>query len=274
MRILGAAVALALVAGSSAPMRASSILYFVDKNFGTDQMDAALATLPAGDTVTVATSPLDFATKIAGGTYDLGIFSQQYYADFANPYTNSNDFSTALTALETFVAGGGKAIVDTWSPGSSTYVSAFGADYTGNINGPAVNMSGFNSGVSNPVTVSNPPGYATFSTGMSLDATNGISIAGTFLDPGNASGTDGEAAVIIGDGGRSIVNGFLNDTAGAPGEQIYINEIDSLLAPACPPGPNGCAPTPEPSYWVLLAAAMFGMIAYRRLRVRTFRRQG
>jgi len=50
-----------------------------------------------------------------------------------------------------------------------------------------------------------------------------------FSDPGNASGTNGEGAVVVGNSGRSIINGFLNDTAGPQGEQLYENEINALL---------------------------------------------
>jgi hypothetical protein len=251
-RFLGFVAALALFL-SAGQARASSILYFVDANKGTDEMAAALAKLAPGDTTTVASSPLDFATKIASGTYNLGIFSQQLFADFANPYTNANDYTTALTALATYVQGGGKAIVDTWNPGSFDYVSAFGADYTGDNNGPAVNMTAFNTGVTNPVNLSNP-GWSTFSAGQTLDAATGSSIAGTYFDPGNASGTNGEGAVVVGNSGRSIVNGFLNDTAGAPGEQIYVNEINALLP--------GTTTTPEPATLGLLATGLATLAGY------------
>jgi hypothetical protein len=251
IRFLSILTALVLATNWAGQVRAGTILYFVDLNKGTDQMAAALAALSGTDTTTVASSPLDFAAKIATGSYDLGIFSQQFYADFSNPYTNTNDFSTALSALATFVSGGGKAIVDTWNPDGPNYVSAFGADYTGNFNEPAVNMTGFNSGVTNPVNLSNP-GYATFSSGMSLDSLTGTSIAGTYP-------LDGQAAVIVGNGGKSIVNGFLNDTAGTPGEQIYENEINTLL----PPGHGA----PEPSSWSLLALGI-ALIGYARLRPR------
>jgi hypothetical protein len=253
IRFLSIVAALVLAANWAGQARAGAILYFVDQNMGTDEMAAALAALSATDTTTVASSPLDFAAKIASGSYDLGIFSQQVFADFANPYTNGTDFSTALSALATFVSSGGKAIVDTWNPNilPSSYVSAFGANYTGATNEPAVSMTSFNSGVTNPVSLSNP-GYVTFSTGMTLAAITGTSIAGTFP-------FDGEAAVIVGNGGKSIVNGFLNDTAGTPGEQIYENEINTLLPPV-----HGA---PEPSSWSLIALGI-SLIGYARLRPR------
>jgi hypothetical protein len=49
------------------------------------------------------------------------------------------------------------------------------------------------------------------------------------------------------------VNGFLNDTAGLAGEQIYLNEINALLA------------TPEPSTFALLGFGVSGLLLWRRI---------
>ena len=233
-----------LVGATAMQVYGASILYYVDGNNGTDEMAAALATL-LGDTVTVATSPTDFATKITSGTYQLGIFSAQE--------TYGSAYSAALAALATFVAGGGLAIVDSWFTSMPGDISPFGADFTGDTNGTSIILTAFNSGVANPVSITNPvPPYAVFSTGFTLDATTGTSIAATF------SGTiGGEAAIVTGNGGRSIVNGFLNDTAGAAGEQIYINEINQLLSA-----------TPEPASWGLLGLGLVTLLGYSRFRTR------
>jgi hypothetical protein len=219
--------------------RAGNILYFVDGNNGTDEMAAALAAL-SSDTVTDATGPADFATKIATDTYQLGIFSAQE--------AYGADYSAALAALDTFVKGGGDAIVDSWFTPLGSDVAPFGGDYTDTINQTSVTLTAFNAGVTNPVTISQQtPSYATFSDDLTLDVTTGVSVAATF--------GDGSDAIVVGNGGRSIVNGFLNDTAGAAGKQIYENEINGLLSA-----------TPEPSGLTLLGFGIAGMIGYARLR--------
>jgi hypothetical protein len=262
-RFLIALAALALVLTGTAQTRAANILYFVDGTNTTDQMAAALAALSPPNTVTVASSPTDFATKIATGTYKLGIFAAQE--------AYGTDYSAALAALASFVQGPlhGKAIVDSWFTPLGSDITPFGATPTGDVNGPAVNLSAFNSGIANPVALTNPiPPYATFSTGESLAAGPGAYIAGTFFDPGNASGTNGEAAVVVGNadpsivaGGDSIVNGFLTDTAGTKGEDLYINEINALLTPTT-------TTTPEPATLTMLGAGIAGMLGYARIRRR------
>lgn len=225
---LGAVTAVMLIVMGAERVGASSILYFVDGNNGTDEMAAALAALSPPNTVTIASSPTDFATKIATGTYGLGIFSAQ---KFYGP-----DYSAALAALSTRVQSGGRAIVDSWFTPSGSDITPFGATPTGNVapapNSVGVNLTALNSGITNPVSVAQQtPPYAVYATGLSLAPITGDFIAGTFSDPGNLSGTNGEAAVVVGNSGKSIVNGFLNDTAGAKGEQLYENEINDLLAP-------------------------------------------
>jgi hypothetical protein len=201
-RFLGALAALALVLSNAGQAKAGKILYFVDGNHTTDEMAAALAAVSPPNSVTVASSTADFQAKISvPGAYDLGIFSAQ---------TNYGpDYTAALAALATYVQAGGKAIVDSWFTPAGSDITPFGATPTGDVNGPAVNLTAFSSGIANPMALTNPiPPYATFSTGEKLAPVTGSSIAGTFFDPGNASGTNGEAAVVVGNSGRSIVNGF------------------------------------------------------------------
>lgn len=221
------------------PARAQSILYYVDLALGTDQMAAALTALPGSYTVTTATDPTDFATKIALGTFDLGIFFQQN--------SSGADYDAAFTALNTFVAGGGAAIATDWTR-TDAHTTGLGAMFTGNTNETTVTVTdpALAVGISNPVDLFNP-GWSVFSTGLSGTT------AATFASA--------EGAIVVGNGGRSIVNGFLSDTFvdGPEGVQLYTNEIVSVLATPV---------VPEPGSLAMLAGGglAFGVFALRRMR--------
>ncbi|MCC6727803.1 MAG: PEP-CTERM sorting domain-containing protein [Chthonomonadales bacterium] len=221
------------------PARAQSILYYVDLTLGTDQMAAALAALPGSYTVTTATDPTDFATQIALGTFDLGIFFQQNSSGLS--------YDAAFTALNAFVAGGGAAIATDWTL-NNTHTTGLGATYTLNTNETTVTVTdpALATGISNPVDLFNP-GWGIFSTGLSGTT------AATFASA--------EGAIVVGNGGRSIVNGFLSDTFldGPEGVQLYTNEIVSVLATPV---------VPEPGSLAMLAGGglAFGVFALRRMR--------
>ncbi len=217
----------------------AGILYYVDGNDSTDNMAGALSALSGTYTTTIATSQTDFAAKIATGNYDLGIFSAQYSYD--------PSYSTALSALATSVSAGRKAIVSSWYHWTSTDITPFGAAFTGSANESTVSVTlpAFAAGFEGPVGLS---GYGIFSTGL-----NGSSVAATF--------GSGQAAIVVGNGGRSIVNGFLNDTAsnGPQGVQLYVNEINYLE--------GGTASVPEPctlAIWSLLGVCGMGFGWRRR----------
>jgi hypothetical protein len=96
----------------------------------------------------------------------------------------------------------------------------------------------------NPIALSNP-GWGVFS--MSMDEAGGASAA-IF-----GNGTD---AIVVGSGGRTIINGFLNDTfpvgSFADGRTLYLNEIGLLLV------------VPEPGGLVLFGLGLLGLAAARR----------
>jgi hypothetical protein len=140
------------------------------------------------------------------------------------------------------VAAGGKGIVDDWQSQNSNPIAPFGATFTGNVNWNPMNVTDptLSAGITNPVGFHNP-GYANFSMGLI-----GSSIAATFP-------SSGEGAIVEGNNGRSIVNGFLSDTfaSGAQGVQLYTNEI-MALTPA--------TTTPEPSTMMVATLGAFGML--------------
>ena len=223
-----------------ATANAGSILYFNDYCVGTDQMAAALAAVAADHTTTTVTSSADFATEIAGGTYDLGIFMKQNY------YSGHGD---GIYALGDFVAGGGAAIYTDWTR-NDTYAALFEAAWTGGVNDSPVYVTdpSLDDGITNPIVLTNP-GWGVFS--MDVD---GPDIAARFDDP-----VTGDGAIAIGHSGRAIVNGFLTDTfsVGSQGVQLYMNEIDYLI------GDEG-APVPEPSTIILFLFGLLGMIGLKK----------
>ena len=196
-----------------------TILYWADFVIATDQMQAALQGLPAQYSVTIATDEDDFATKIASGNYQVGIL----FIQSAGAQTHAS-----AAALDTFVAGGGKAIYADWSQ-DDTYAAAFDAGFTSNVNDSSVTVTEprfLPNLPSNPFALTNP-GWGVFSTGLTPLA--GGSTAATF--------SNAEAAIVIGNSDRTIMNGFLNDTV--PSSDLFRNEILFLTTSGCAPAPDG-----------------------------------
>jgi hypothetical protein len=169
-----------------------------------------------GVTPTVATSYADFDTRLQTGTWDMTVLLQQGSAD-----------TTWITPMINYVQGGGRAIVSSWlianNPSEAQRMAAaFGAQYTGSTNGNPITQTVAHpiwDGISNPFNLFNP-GWVTYTTGMTV--TSGQSI-GRF--------PNGNDALIVGNQGHTVLNGFLSDTPANATERVQLaeNEVHFLL---------------------------------------------
>jgi hypothetical protein len=265
--LLAALVAATATVGEA---NAANILYYTDGSNGPDQMLSALNSLPAGYSYTQVSSPGAFQTAIATGTYQLGIYSTMQSFDGSPIFMNPPNDTSALAALATFVqTKGGKAIVNTAINFGTVPLSyaAFGAGFDSGVTYPSPNsigvtLSKFATGIggtiTNPLTLTQAASpYGSYAVNLTLDPTFGTGAAATYP---SLLGND---AIVTGNGGASIVNGFATDVAGTTGKVLYENEIGALVPIASGGPPNG---VPEPGTLTLLGLGVAGMTGYARLR--------
>ena len=179
----------------------TTVLYFRDEGH-CDPFAQALANLEI--TPTVAASYDDFVDKLQAGGWDLVILLCQ------------NDANTVwVNPMVAWVDAGGRAILTDWTR-NETVAAAFGATYSGVTNGDSIAQTPGHpiwEGVADPLALTDP-GWNVFS--MGLTATGGAPV-GRFAN--------GDAALIVGNGGRTVLNGFLSDAAGDGAVTIAENQI-------------------------------------------------
>lgn len=215
---LTVAVAIAFSCATSVAS-ASSLLYRNDYSIGIDYLGQALST----SSFSVVSTAGDLSS------FNLSDYSVVVYANQANGVPSGD-----LARLDAYVAAGGAVIYNDW-----TGQSFGGASATGAVNQTTLTLgSQFSSGITGPLAVVNT-GWGVFSRGLA-----GATSAGTF---GN-----GDIAIAVGNGGRTIYNGFLSDTVAST--KLYTNELYSL------------APVPEPETYAMLLAGLglIGTLSRRR----------
>jgi hypothetical protein len=187
---------------------AANVLLFVDGAIGMDTFALALSNL--GISPTFTNDPSSFASLLQSGSWDVVIAALQ----------NNYGTDSYRSALDAYVAAGGKAIYTDWTGDAAEYAT-FGATTTGSSNFSAI--TAVNAGVYNapvPINLSNP-GWGIYAVGMSPTSA-GVAVA---------SYDNGDAAVIVGNDGRTIINGTLSDSYADTnaGVSIAESEINYLL---------------------------------------------
>lgn len=209
-----------LMLSLSASCWAQNVLYWSDLDQQPPVTLQALSDLNI--TPTIASGQTDFIDKTSLGGWDLVILHNQNWHN-----------TDAQAALMSWVAGGGKAITNDWTLNQDV-AAIFGAIFTGTTNySPIYGTShAIWDGVSSPIELANP-GWGVWSTGI-----NGSEILATF--------PNGDGAIVLGNFGSTILNGFLDDTYDSTTLEDRVllarNEIQFLLAgsiePVLPPEPG------------------------------------
>lgn len=236
----GAALAVACATFIAAPLAtAATVLYYADEFSGTDYPSLALAA--RGDTVTTASSWADFNTKLGAGSYDLVIA-------LAQDLGNGIDVPT----LTSYVDGGGHVIFTDYTQ-PADIAALLDGSFTGTLNQTSANFApALATGVTNPQPLTNP-GWGTFA--MSLaPGVGGTSVCSFAID----------SCAVSGNGGRTLLLGFLADTTNSNGSQLWQNLIASLVGGAAPT-PPAPIPTPTLSPWSLGALGLMLALVSARL---------
>ncbi len=220
-------------------------LLYIDYELQDGKIPEALVSL--GYTVTVATDWFDFSIKLNTGTYALAVaFNQQW------PWTQFGHKATVLSALTNFISSGGAVVFNDWKT-DNDFAVLFETSFTFNNNQTMVNLDpsiAYN--LPNPITLTNN-GWSIFSTGL-VPIGGGIPFA-TF---GN-----GDAAIVKGNAGKTIILGYLTDAPPAAHRQQLFENLFEAVAPPPPPPPVPL------SNWALylgiLLMITFVVIRFRRM---------
>jgi hypothetical protein len=210
----------------------TAVLYYNDYNIATDSFGEALGNL--GIVPTFTDTPETFETLLQSGNWDLVIAIHQ---------DSSGGSGVFVDELADYVAGGGRAIGIDWT---GTLAPVFRASASGNENLTTITPSAHPiwDGIAGPVAISTT-GWGVFSLGL---VSNGDGhVEGSF--------ENGNGAIVIGNGDRTIFNGPLQDTydSESAGTRLAENEIAFLLDAviSCDANNNGIYDVQDPRAFAL-----------------------
>lgn len=218
-------VFITIISGSYiAQANAGAILLYDDFQFSSNPWNDALTGL--GHSVTSISDDASFTTSLSSGSWDLVV------AQF-----DSTTHPSAATSLSSYVGLGGNAIFSHWRTEADTAFDVTQA----NTNLNTLTLSMFSDGLSSSVLALTNPTYGIFSRSFVADA--GSIVAASF--------EDGNAGIVIGNNGRTIINGFLGETLGYTDEvRLYQNQVSYLINPQA---------IPEPGTLVLFGLGLVGL---------------
>jgi hypothetical protein len=233
-----AVLAVLTVAFTSRDATAASILLY-DHNSTNDNAQDALATLGLSYTLAGAAN---FDTLLAGSTWDLVIL------DIPSVLPASG-----FAGLISYIAGGGSALMSFWQLQSeAALAAAFQVSVATTID-PPQDVFAWDAG--HPIFT----GVGTLNSWTDIWADDGdrLNSAGaTLLGGFSAAPAAGMGAIALGNGGRTLYNGFLwDEMTSASGQRLLENEIQFLLAPTA---------VPEPGTWLLLGSGLAAIVGLRR----------
>jgi len=190
-------------------------LVYIDHSINDDKVEEALAAQRCN--VTSVTNASAFATGLASGNYDLAVLFTQNFS------TNSYAGSITKDIISTYINGGGLMIYDTFSNSTDAeYAALFNAGFTNNAANTTVTLT-------DPLMIAKA-GVTTFSATGSTWTISCVGLSaltgGTVL----ANFGNGDAAIILGNEGHTMMLGYLSDTPATKIQEIFESVLIKLNA--------------------------------------------